>query len=410
MKADLVCVGNELLTGLIENSHAGYLSRHLWSAGISVRESSVVADDQEAISSALKRAFHHSDIVIITGGLGPTDDDLTRESLASILGLPLVLDEEWLEKLKGFFAKRGYKMPESNCKQAMIIEGSTLLDNPGGTAPGLILEREGKLIIMLPGPTNEMQVIFEQSVLPFLIKRNQGKVSRLKTLKCVGLGESRLEEKIKSLGNWDLPQLSYVAKGYEVHLQIKGEGDEAEAAASIEKAEKLLRGTLGDHIYGCNDDTLACRVAALIKNTPNTLSLAESCSGGLLSDMITDIPGSSEFYKGGLVTYTIDAKVDLLDLDREYIETVGEVSEETARAMAEAVRRVMDTYYGIGITGVAGPGNNADEQPAGLVYVAISSPEHCQCKELNLGGGRRMVKERAAVMALDMLRRSLLSL
>ena len=212
MQADLICVGNELLTGLIENSNTGFLARRLWSIGIPVRESCVVADDENAIKTALNRAMQKSDLVILTGGLGPTDDDMTRDAVAAALGLPLVENRPWMNKLETFFNDRGLKMPENNRKQALVIQGSTLLENRKGTAPGLIVYRNKKLIVLLPGPPHELQTMFDEDVLPDLLKNNRGDLTRVKTLKVFGLGESALEEKIKELGKWDLPTISYVAR------------------------------------------------------------------------------------------------------------------------------------------------------------------------------------------------------
>jgi len=408
LQADLICIGNELLTGLIENSNAGFLARRLWSLGIEVRESVVVADDMETISNALQRAFARSEIIIFTGGLGPTDDDITREAVANTLGLKLVLDKNWLKKLEGFFNKRGLKMPENNRKQALLIEGATLIENQGGTAPGAIFERDGRLIVMLPGPPNELKPIFDRSVGPFLKEFNRGNLSRLKTLKCCGIGESTLEDKIKALGDWDLPPISYVAKGYEVHLQIKGKGNAVEAAAAIEKAENRLTELLGDYIYGSNDDTLAGKVAELLTNHNLSLSLAESCSGGLLSSMVTDIPGSSVFYKGAMIAYSGEVKIGNLGLRKELLEKEGQVSQAVAIAMAKAARALFHTDLAVGITGIAGPDGGSAQKPVGLVYIALANARECYCKKLNLGGGRRAVKERTAQMALDIIRREVL--
>ncbi len=410
MQADLICIGNELLTGLIENSNTGFLARRLWSAGIEVREATVVADDREAIKNALERAMEKSEIVILTGGLGPTDDDMTKEAVASILDLQLVLNREWLERMESFFSCRGIRMPENNRKQAMVIEGATLLENQCGTAPGSMIEREGRLIIMLPGPPNEMSLMFDQSVLPFIFNYNPGNVTMVKTLKCCGIGESMLEEKIKMLGSWDFPPISYIARGFEVNLQIKGKGNAKEAAAAIEKAEKQLKSLLGDHIYGSEDDTLASRVAELLAEKQMTIALAESCSGGHLSDMLTDIPGISKFYKGGLVAYSEEVKTSKLGLDQELLKKEGLVSEATAKAMAEAARNYFNSDLAAGITGLAGPDSDSSNKPVGLVYIAVSSAKGCQCKKMNLGGGRQMVKERSSQLALDMIRRTLLSI
>lgn len=410
LQADLICVGNELLTGLIENSNAGFLSRSLWAAGITVRETCVVADNEKAIREALDRALKDSDIVILTGGLGPTDDDLTREAVASALDRPLINDGKSLEKLQAFFAQRGLSMPANNCKQAQLIEGGRTLENSRGTAPGMILEHRGRVIVLLPGPPNEMQPLFKRQVLPELAAAARGRVTVVKTLKCIGIGESMLEEKIKAVGKWDLPAISYVARGYEVHLQIKGSGEQAEAAAAVAEAERRLRSALGIHIYGSDDDTLAGRVAELFTNEGLTLATAESCSGGLLADLITDVPGSSSFYKGGLITYRPDVKTGLLGLDPELLEREGEVSASTAEAMAEAARQIFKADLGAAITGLAGPAGDSSGLPIGLVYAAVAGPEKKECKKMNLGGGRRAIKERAAQVTLDMLRKKVRSM
>ncbi len=410
MRADIICVGNELLTGLVENTNSGFLARRLWSAGISVREVSVVADDKHAIRFALERALDESDLVIITGGLGPTDDDLTKETVADIIKLPLILNEQWLDKLERFFSKRGIKMPANNRKQAMVVEGGILLENQRGTAPGMIVERAGKIIVMLPGPPQELQQMFDNQVLPHLADNNKTSLTAVKTLKCIGIGESMLEEKIKALGKWDLPPISYVARGYEVDLQIKGTGEKEDAAISINKAEKILLSVLGDCIYGSDDDTLAGRVADLLKSRKLKLALAESCSGGLLSDLITDIPGSSDFYRGGLIPYNSELKTDLPGITKEFLNREGEVSAATAQAMAEGVKELFNADVAIGITGVAGPESDSAGNPVGLVYIAVSAPGVSESKKIKLGGGRRAIKERSAQIALDLLRRVLLEI
>lgn len=407
MQADLICIGNELLTGLIENTNAGFLSRRLWASGISVRESVVVADDENAIRDALERALSNSEVAILTGGLGPTDDDLTREAVAGILDLPMVLNEDWLIKMESFFTKRGIRMPEGNKKQAMILSGSKMLPNKRGTAPGAIIKLRGKIIILLPGPPAELTEMFDHQVLPYLVLNNHGVQKKVKTLKCIGLGESMLEETIKKIGKWNYPPLSYVAKGYEVNLQIKASGDSDEADAAIQGAETILRETLGDYIFGSDEDTITSVVASLLLSGKLTLAVAESCSGGLLSDMITDIPGSSGYYLGGIIAYSKRAKSELLKIDPGLIKEEGEVSKPVATAMAEGVRTLFQSDYGVGITGYAGPESGNLKENTGLVYIAVSSPNELVCNKFYLGGGRRGVKERAAQVAFDMLRKAL---
>jgi nicotinamide-nucleotide amidase len=402
--AEIICVGNELLTGLIENSNSGYLARRLNAIGIAVREVSVIADQDLVIKNTLAKALSKSDLVIITGGLGPTEDDLTREAVASYLKRKLVLNETWLQLMEGFFTARGVTMPVNNRKQAMVIEGSKLLVNERGTAPGSYIEDQGKLIVILPGPPNEMQYMFENSVLPQIKNNNSGVISLVKTLKCIGIGESMLEEKIKASGLWNYTPLSYVSRGFEVDLQLKASGTLQDAETLLAEEEAVIRQILGDAIFGTDDQTLEEVVADLLRAKNKTLAVAESCSGGHLSDRITDIAGSSEYFKGGIVAYSIDSKQKLLGLSLEQLNKDGVVSENTAVAMAKAARERFSSDYGVGITGLAGPGGDQSEKPVGLVYIAAGNQTKTLMREYTFGGGRRAVKERSAQIALSLLR------
>ena len=408
MIADIICVGNELLTGLIENSNSGYLARRLNSCGIAVRECTVISDQEEVIKNTLDKALSQSNLVIITGGLGPTEDDLTREAVAAYLKRELVLNEAWLKRMESFFIARGVIMPENNRKQAMVVEGSTLLENERGTAPGSYIEDHGKVIVILPGPPNEMQYMFEKSVLPQIKKYNSGIMSLVKTLKCIGIGESMLEERIKSSGPWHYPPLSYVSRGFEVDLQIKASGNLLEAEAILAEEEALIRQILGDAIFGSDDQTLEDVVAALLRAKNKTLAVAESCSGGQLSDRITDIAGSSDYFKGGIVAYSIESKIKMLGLSQEQLHNDGVVSEKTAVAMAKAARAQFGSDYGIGITGLAGPSSDQSGKPVGLVYIAAADQTETLTREYTFGGGRQAVKERSAQIALSLLRLMLL--
>lgn len=408
MIADIICVGNELLTGLIENSNSGYLARRLNAIGVAVREVSVIADQDLVIKNTLAKALSKSDLVIITGGLGPTEDDLTREAVASYLKRKLVLNEAWLQLMEGFFTARGVTMPVNNRKQAMVIEGSELLVNERGTAPGLYIEDQEHIIVILPGPPNEMQYMFENSVLPQIKKNNYGFISLVKTLKCIGIGESMLEEKIRTSGLWHYTTLSYVSRGFEVDLQLKASGTLAEAENLLTKQETLIRQILDDAVFGADDETLEEVVAALLRAKNKTLAVAESCSGGQLADRITDHAGSSDYFKGGIVAYSIESKIKILGLAPEQLNKDGVVSEKTAVAMAKAVRERFGSDYGIGITGLAGPGGDQSEKPIGLVYIAAVDQTKTLMREYTFGGGRRAVKERSAQIALSLLRSMLL--
>lgn len=403
MKVDLLCIGSELLSGLVAETNGFYLSGRLWSNGIQVREQRVIPDDMDAITTALRHSLQYCDAVICTGGLGPTDDDMTREAVACLLDLPLLLDQEWLGKMEHFFARYGYPMPVSNRKQALAIKGSQRLDNPKGTAPGAIVPAGRRWIILLPGPPQEMQPMFEEAVLPFLnTAAPVGATWLIRTLKCVGLGESLLAEKVKPAGEFSQP-LSLTARGMEVYLQLKAYGAPDAARAELDEAEARLRGVIGDFIYGVDQDTLAGAVVAGLKERQLTLALAESCSGGLLADLITDIPGSSHVLKGSLVAYTPGVKIDPLGVEPHLLESEGAVSEAVAGVMAQKSRLLFTADAGVGITGIAGPESDGTGRPVGLVFVAVAFGERVNCKQLNLTGTRRAVKERAAQTALAML-------
>lgn len=411
MIAEIICIGNELLTGLIENSNSSYLTQKLQSAGIQVGEMAIVADSQEAIARVLNNALKKCDLVLITGGLGPTDDDLTREAVAAAIKKPLILDHQYLDELKTLFRNRGFTMTDNNCKQAQIIEGSIMLKNEIGTAPGAIIEEQGKIIVLLPGPPHEMQQMFDHYVLPVLRNRIDDRVYLVKTLKCIGIGESLLEAKIKSLGNWKYHPISYIARGMEVDLQIKGTGNDQKARAEIAEAEKMLRNLLGKHIFGDNEQTLVSTVADLLKARTLSLAVAESCSGGLLSDLITNQPGSSDYFKGGVVAYSDEAKKNILGLSKTILFNEGPVSAAAAKAMAENVCKIFNADYGIAITGLAGPTGDGSGQPIGTVFIAIANVPDGQFQEKKFlfSGNRRTIKERAVQQALNILRLMLIN-
>ncbi len=403
MQADLIFIGDELLTGLVENSNAGYLSRRLWAEGIPVREQRVVSDDLTAIAGAIAVALENSDFVICTGGLGPTDDDLTREAAARQLHRSLILNDEWLSRLESFFQDRGLAMPASNRKQAMVLEGSILLDNPRGTAPGAVLECLGKLFIMLPGPPEEMQPMFEEEVLPLLKERVPAEIFMTKTLKCVGLGESLLEEKIKVAGEWVGLPLSLIARGFEVQLQLKARGTPLEAQRNLEAEADRLRSLLGSNIFGEDDDTLTGVVAKSLVGRKLTLGVAESCSGGLLADLITDVPGISRYFKGSVTAYSSEAKQNLLEVPNSLIEQEGAVSKGVTEAMALGACKALNADIGVAITGIAGPDSDISGRRVGLTYVATAWGDFQSCREFSFRGTRRAVKERAVQAALTML-------
>lgn len=408
MNSSLLCIGSELLSGFVVNSNAVYLAKNLSEIGLTLNEICTISDDKAEIKSALSRLLNENDLVLITGGLGPTDDDLTREAVSETIRIPLILDNQWLEKLETRFVKRGYKMPASNKKQAYILEGSTVIDNPLGTAPGLLLNHENTMIIMLPGPPDELQQMFNKSVVPVLKELTPEHIVVFRTLKCIGLGESMLEEKIKMQGNWNFEPISFIAKDYEIDLQLKASGRPDLANRLLDEAEIQLRQLLGESIFAVNDQTLSESVAILLIENNSTIAVAESCSGGQLCDVITNIPGSSKYFLGGIVAYSKEAKVNLLGIDPQLLNGKGVVSEAAARAMAEAARSVFTTTYGIGITGVAGPESDSSNLPIGLVFIAVADKDRFRCKKTLLTGSRIKIKQRIAQLALSLLRELLL--
>lgn len=409
MQVDLLCIGNELLSGLVENTNAGYISRLLWSKGIPVREQRVVPDSIPEIAGALQESLNGSEAVICTGGLGPTDDDLTREAVSKALQRPLVLDQQWLRHLELFFEGRGYPMPPANRKQAQVVEGSRLLPNPLGTAPAAIIPAGKRLVILLPGPPMEMRPLFEKEILPFLAAQGFRATWRTKVVRTVGCGESLLEEKIKEAGLPEGVFFSPLAGGGEVLLQLKTGSADPAAAALLDEAVRRLKEHLGEYIYGEDEETLAKTVAGLFTARGLTLALAESCSGGLLADTLTDIPGSSLFFKGSLVTYSNEAKEKLLGVPATLLKSEGAVSEAVALAMARGARRVLSASVGTAITGIAGPESDFSGRPVGLVYTALCGPAGESCRRTLLPGGRRAVKERSVQTALAALWRMMRS-
>ena len=409
MQVDLLCIGNELLSGLVENTNAGYISRRLWSKGIPVREQRVVSDSVSAIVKALKESLSCSEAVICTGGLGPTDDDLTREAVSEALQRPLLLDQGWLRRLERFFEGRGNPMPAANRKQALVVEGSRLLPNPLGTAPAAIVPAGKRLVILLPGPPREMRPLFEKEIIPFLAARGFRASWRTKVVRTVGCGESLLEEKIKKVGLPEGVLFSPLAGGGEVLLQLRTAAADPAAAALLDEAARRLGEHLGEYIYGENEETLAKTVAGLFTKRGLTLALAESCSGGLLADALTDIPGSSLFFKGSLVTYGNEAKEKLLGVPAELLKSEGAVSKAVALAMARGARRALSASVGAAITGVAGPESDSSGSPVGLVYTALCGPAGESCRRTLLPGSRRAVKERSVQMTLAALWRMMRS-
>jgi len=401
-RAELIAVGSEILLGQINNSHAQTISQSFAQHGFFVFHHSSVGDNQTRIEQAFALAARRSNVVIVTGGLGPTVDDLTKEALASHLQRPLELSAQALATLELFFAGRKRKMPQENMKQAYCISGGTLLVNPNGTAPGQYICDNGVHYFLLPGPPLEMKPMLEDSVIPQLkqiFSHRKALVSRI--LHFCGVGESEVDELVVDLTANENPTVAPLAGEGEMLLRITATDATEEAAMQlVQPVERELRQRLGRFIYGIDDDTLPIVVGRSLLSHGDSLAVAESCTGGLVASMLTAIPGSSAWFYGGVVAYDNRVKTAVLDVSLDTLQAHGAVSEQTAAEMALGVRARCGTTYGISLTGVAGPSGGTAEKPVGLVYIGVSTPSKTNVYRLQFRGSREQVRIRAAKQAL----------
>ena len=408
MRAELISIGTELLLGEIVDTNAQYISARLPALGIDLFYISKVGDNLERLSEVIARAWSRSDLVITTGGLGPTEDDLTRESIARVLAEDLSVDPEEEQRLRDFFGRRGVAMPERNVKQAMLIPSARAIPNPRGTAPGWWVEREGKVIVAMPGPPSEMQRMWEEEVAPELERRHPGAVLVTRTLKTSGLGEGHVDELISPLLKSANPTIGVYARADGVQLRIGAKAPtKEEAARLIEPVEQELRRLLGELIWGADDDTFESAVGDLFTRYRLTLATMESCTGGLLAHTITNVPGSSSYFRGGLVSYATEMKI-AWGVPADVIEEHGVISAECAAAMALAARERLGADVGVGITGVAGP-DPQDAHPPGTVHIGLDASFTAPATiSYQFAQGREAVKRRAVTTALALLRRTVL--
>ena len=402
MKAEIMAVGTEILLGDILNTNARYLSRELALLGVGVYYQTVVGDNEERLLNAFKLAFERADMVITTGGLGPTDDDITKETGGQFFNLKMVENEEAVKNVKDYF--KGREMPKSNRKQGFVPEGATVFYNHNGTAPGCMIEKDGKILIMLPGPPYETEPMFEEYVLPFL-KKKSGFTIISKVLHLSGIGESAAAEVLSDImSESENPTIAPYAKPNEMIFRVSGRGESEEEAKNIIKpAVEEIYKRLGKYIYGEDGCTLEEAVIKELVKRNLTLATAESCTGGLIAGKIVDYPGASEVFLDGVVSYSNESKVKRLGVREETLDKYGAVSEETAREMAEGVVKALSADVGISTTGVAGPGGGTDEKPVGLIYMAVSIKGKTTVKKLNLKGGRNKIRNRVVTEALTLL-------
>ncbi len=410
MKAEVISIGTELLLGEILDTNARYLGARLPAHGIDLYYISKVGDNLERLAGVIERAWNRSDLVITTGGLGPTEDDLTREAIGKVLGEELRLDGGLADQLREFFARRGAAMPERNLKQAMLIPSARAIPNPRGTAPGWWVERDGRIIVAMPGPPSEMERMWEKEVAPALESRADAPRSVLvtRTLKTAGVGEGHIDEMVSPLLKSNNPSVGVYARADGVQLRIAAKaGSRDEAQRLIEPLEAEMRAILGDIVWGADDDSMEQAVGELLRKRSLTLATMESCTGGLLANTLTNVPGSSAYFRGGLVAYATEMKIEW-GVDPEVIAEHGVISAECARAMSRAVRERLAADIGVGITGVAGP-DPQEEKPAGTIHIGIDAGfAEPQSISYQFAQDREAVKRRAVNIALAMLRRTLL--
>lgn len=412
-EVEIVTIGDELLLGQTVDANAAWLGRTLAAAGIRTRARATVGDDEGSIVDAVTYALHRTGTVVCTGGLGPTADDRTKPAVATVFGRQLVLDPEVLSQVRARFEIRGLPMPEINRGQAEVPEGAVVFPNPRGTAPGLALtDRENRLAVLLPGVPLEMRGLVEDHVLPFLEQRWPRGRSPIvhRILRTTGVAESSLAELMEDVvGRFPRVSVAFLPSptGVDLRLTCWGDLPAAEAEAELDRAEAEMRGRAGPVVYAVGSEDLTTVVAGLLHARGLTLAVAESCTGGLLAKRLTDTPGASEYFAGGVVAYADAVKRDLLGVRTATLQRYGAVSAETAQEMAEGARARLGSGAALAITGVAGPGGGSEEKPVGTVFLALAGPRGVSALGQRFPGDRTEIRERSAQAALDLLRRTL---
>jgi nicotinamide-nucleotide amidase len=408
VKAEIIAIGTEILLGEIVDTNSAHIARELPELGIDLYYKSVVGDNLDRIVDTFQRAWARSDLIITTGGLGPTEDDLTREGICRLVGEEPHVDPELERRLRGFFESRGYPMPGANIKQAWLIPSARALDNPRGTAPGWWVEKDGRIIVSMPGVPPEMERMWASEVRPELERRSTGEVLVTRTIKTVGIGEGTVDEMVRELHRTPGIGIGTYARADGVHLRIGAKAPTREEAwRRIIPIEQEIERIFGNAIWGRDEDTLEGVIGDMFRERSQWLSTMESCTGGLLASVLTDAPGAGSFFRSGLVTYQTEQKI-ANGVPAEVIHDYGVISPETAKAMARAVAERTGADYGVGITGVAGP-DPQEGCPPGTVHVAVALPgggEHSISMSMNQG--RQAVKRRAVTTALLLLRRALI--
>jgi nicotinamide-nucleotide amidase len=411
MKAEIIAIGTEILLGDIVNTNAQFLAKELAALGIDVYHQSVIGDNEERIIESFEKAFERCDLVITTGGLGPTQDDLTKELGAKYFNKKLVLHEPSLDWIKTYLDMKDEAIVEVNKKQAYFPEGSIILPNPNGTAPGSIVSENNKILIILPGPPREMKPMFNDHVKKYL-EGITGEIIKSKVLRLFGIGESLMAQKLNNLiQNSKNPTVAPYAKDNDVTLRITAKGNsEKECDDLINPVDKEIKDALGEYIYGEGETSLENVVSEILCNNKLSVSTAESCTGGMIAASLISYPGISDVFKEGAVTYSNESKMKRLGVSKETLDRYGAVSEETAREMAIGIAREANTDISISTTGIAGPGGGTDEKPVGLVYIGVFIKGKVVVNKFNFTGNRERIRRKTTMNALNILRKELLKI
>lgn len=410
MRAEIISIGTEILLGQILNTNQQWLSIKLAEMGIDVYYQSTIGDNPQRLAQLIRQGLSRSDIVITTGGLGPTVDDITLDVISRVLSKKLIFNKSIACKISAHFDRQCLKMPRENLRQAHIPEGAVILKNDIGTAPGFIVEENRKTLIALPGPPRELNPMFERLAVPYIRKKlKSGWTIKIRTISITGLPESTVDQKVRDLLKSPPPvTVGIYAKPALIELKVMAKAkNEKSAKALLDKIDKKITVRLKDYIFGRDSETLERVVGEKLAKTRRTLAIAESCTGGLISDRITDVPGSSKYFKMGVVAYSNESKISQLGISPLILSKYGAVSRQVAISMAKNVREIAGTDVGLSVTGIAGPSGATDKKPVGLVYIAIAMARKTIWKEFRFKGEREVVKFRSSQAALDLLRRSL---
>jgi nicotinamide-nucleotide amidase len=407
MNAEIIAIGSELLTPDRVDTNSLWLTEQLNAIGVEVRLKTIVGDDELRLEEALRDATRRSEVIIATGGLGPTEDDITRKVFARVLGRPLVLDDRILEDIRDKFRRIGMTMTPNNERQALVLRDAEVLDNPNGTAPGLLLQQKQCMVVMLPGPPREMKPMFTSLIAPRLEKASRGVRVRKRVLRTAGLGESALDQKIAPIyGGLSNPSTTVLSAPGEVEIHLTARADTTEAAEKLlDDLAERIEDAVYPAVFSHAGESLEEVVGRGLTVKGYTIATAESCTGGLVAKRLTDVPGSSAYFLEGIVSYSNAAKADLLGVDPDLIASRGAVSPEVAEAMARGVKSRAGSTIGVGVTGIAGPDGGTADKPVGLVYIALADDVQAEAKQFTLFGSRVEIRQRASQAALDWVRR-----